>query len=99
MRKFILDFEFNEVTGETRIVVDFNDDSMSNIEINEAIRNGEMLESVILEAGKVFGEQVAARVRSGEIAAVCLDHHPELRSSDGGVLISQDVQVKKDIRQ
>lgn len=99
MRKFILDFEFNEATGETRIAVDFNDNSMSNIEINEAIRSGEMLDSVILEVGKLFGQQIADRVKSGEIAAVCLDHHPELRSNAGGILINQDVVVKQEIKQ
>ena len=99
MRKFILDFEFNETTGETRIVVDFHDESMSNMEINESIKNGEMLEAVIKETGKLFGEQIANRVKSGEVAAVCLDHHPELRSSVSGILINQDVVAKKEIKQ
>jgi len=99
MRKFILDFEFNEKNGETRIVVDFNDPSMSNIEINEAIRSGELLEEVLKEAAGIFGENVANRVRSGEIAAVCLDHHPELRSCDGAILINQQIDAKKEIKQ
>lgn len=99
MRKFILDFEFNEKTGATRIVVDFNDPSMSNVEINEAIRNGELLEEVLKEAGRVFGNNVANRVRNGEIAAVCLDHHPELRKDEGGIKINQQNETKQEIKQ
>ncbi|HNX74161.1 MAG TPA: hypothetical protein PLM07_02625 [Candidatus Rifleibacterium sp.] len=99
MRKFILDFEFNETTGATRIIVDFSDPSMSNVEINEAIRNGELLEEVLKEAGQVFGDNVANRVRNGEIAAVCLDHHPELRKDGGAVQINQPVAVKREIKQ
>jgi len=99
MRKFILDFEFNEKNGATRIVVDFNDPSMSNIEINEAIRSGELLEAVLKEAASIFGENIANRVRNGEIAAVCLDHHPELRSCDGAIQINQQVETKKEIKQ
>ena len=99
MRKFILDFEFNETTGATRIIVDFSDPSMSNIEINDAIRNGELLEEVLKEAGQVFGENVANRVRTGEIAAVCLDHHPELRKDDGAIQINQPIEAKREIKQ
>ncbi|MDD3147276.1 MAG: hypothetical protein PHD82_08245 [Candidatus Riflebacteria bacterium] len=99
MRKFILDFEFNEKTGATRIVVDFNDPSMSTIEINEAIRNGEILEEVLKETGRLFGDNVASRVRNGEIAAVCLDHHPELRKDDGGIQINQEITTKREVKQ
>lgn len=99
MRKFILDFEFNEQTGETRIVVDFNDSSMSSIEINEAIRSGEMLDLVLVEAGRLFGENVAEQVRSGKIAAVCLDNHPELRKGGGAIKINQDADTRREIEQ
>lgn len=99
MRKFILDFEFNEKTGTTRIVVDFNDPSMSNIEINDAIRSGELLDEILKEAGKLFGDNVANRVRNGEIAAVCLDHHPELRKDDGAIQINQQIETKREIKQ
>ena len=99
MRKFIIDFEFNEKTGSTRIVVDFNDPSMSNVEINDAIRSGELLEEVLKETGRVFGNNVASRVRNGEIAAVCLDHHPELRKDEGGIKINQEIETKREIKQ
>lgn len=99
MRKFIIDFEFNEITGATRIVVDFNDDSMSAVEINEAIRSGELLEEVVKQAAGIFGENVAQQVRSGQIAAVCLDHHPELRSGEGGILINTQQEQKREIKQ
>lgn len=99
MRKFIIDFEFNEVTGATRIVVDFNDDSMSAVEINDAIRSGELLEDVLKEAARIFGDDVAQQVRSGQIAAVCLDHHPELRSSDSGILINTPTEQKQELKQ
>ena len=99
MRKFILDLEFNEVTGTTRIVVDFNDNSMSNLEINEAIKSGEMLDAIIEQAEKIFGEQLAKQVRNGQIAAVCLDNHPELRNNDGGILINEPGKSKQEIKQ
>lgn len=99
MRKFIIDFEFNEKTGESRIVVDFNDDSMSAIEINDAIRSGELLEEVIKQAGSIFGGNVADQVRNGRIAAVCLDHHPELKASGAGILINQNNETKQELKQ
>lgn len=99
MRKFILDFEFNEQSGETRIVVDFNDPSMSNVEINEAIRSGELLDLVLLEAGRLFGENVAGQVRDGKIAAVCLDHHPELRQGAAAIQINQQTGTKRELKQ
>ncbi|MBF0406378.1 MAG: hypothetical protein HQM10_03410 [Candidatus Riflebacteria bacterium] len=99
MRKFIIDFEFNEVTGATRILVDFNDDSMSSVEINDAIRSGELLEEVLKQTAGVFGNTIAEQVRSGKIAAVCLDHHPELRSNESGILINAQTQQKRELKQ
>ncbi len=99
MRKFIIDFEFNQTTGATRIIVDFNDPSMSSIEINEAIRNGELLEDVLKETGRLFGDNVADQVRKGEIAAVCLDHHPELRKNEGELIINQQQETRREIKQ
>jgi len=99
LRKFIIDFEFNESTGESRITVDFNDDSMSAIEINDAIRSGELLEEVIKQASAIFGNNVADQVRSGKIAAVCLDHHPELKSSGTGIMINQTSENKQELKQ
>ncbi|GAB4271558.1 MAG: hypothetical protein Kow0029_09380 [Candidatus Rifleibacteriota bacterium] len=99
MKKFTLDFEFNEVTGSTRILVDFNDDSMTAIEINEAIRSGELLEEVIAQASAVFGENVAEEIRNGSISAVCLDNHPELKSADGGILSNSSENQKQEIEQ
>lgn len=99
MKKFTLDFEFNEVTGASRIVVDFNDDSMTAVEINEAIRSGELLEDVVRQAAEVFGENVAGQVRNGNLKAICLDNHPELKDSDAGILINIDQSGKQEIEQ
>ena len=99
MRKFIIDFEYNEASGRSSIVVDFNDDSMTNIEINEAVRSGEILEEVVKQAALIFGEEVAQQVRDGRIEAICLDHHPELKRSDGGVLINEEAVRKQEVKQ
>ncbi len=99
MKRFTLDFEFNEVTGSSRIVVDFNDDSMTAIEINEAIRSGELLEQAVRQAAEVFGETVAQQVRDGRMAAVCLDHHPELRNEEAGILIDSEQSGRQEIKQ
>lgn len=99
MKRFTLDFEFNEVTGSSRIVVDFNDDSMTAIEINEAIRSGELLEEVVRQAAEVFGNNVAQQVRDGRMTAVCLDNHPELKDSDEGILINAEQKGRQEIKQ
>lgn len=99
MRKFTLDFEFNEVTGSSRIVVDFNDDSMTAVEINEAIKSGELLEEVVRQAAEVFGENVAQQVKNGNLKAICLDHHPELKNSDTGILIDVEQTSRQEIKQ
>lgn len=99
MRKFIIDFEYNEASGRSSIVVDFNDDSMTNIEINEAVRSGEILEEVIKQTALIFGEDVAQQVRDGRLAAVCLDHHPELKRGDAGILINEEAVRKQEVKQ
>lgn len=99
MKRFTLDFEFNEVTGTSRIVVDFNDDSMTAVEINEAIKSGELLEEVVRQAADVFGENVAQQVRAGNLKAICLDHHPELKNADAGILINTGQTAKQELKQ
>lgn len=101
MKTIYLDLEFNEITGTTRIVIDFNDDSMSTFELNQAIKDGTLLEEVLVRAAELFGEKVAQDVRDGRIEAICLDNHPELRSSQGGVLINSDqaTDERQDIKQ
>lgn len=99
MKRFTIDFEFNEITGSSRILVDFNDDSMTAIEINEAIKSGEMLEEVVQKASQVFGDNVAQQIRDGRMAAVCLDNHPELKSSEGGILINSSETTKQELKQ
>ncbi len=99
MRKFIIDFEYNEASGRSSIVVDFNDDSMTNVEINEAVRSGEILEEVIAQTAVIFGEEVAQQVRDGRLQAICLDHHPELKESDAGILLNQEAVRKQEIKQ
>ncbi len=78
MRKIILDFSFDQRTGEANIVVDYEDPELSTLELNEAIRSGEIRDEVIALAGRMFGEDVAGRLRDGKIPLVCTDHHPEL---------------------
>ena len=99
MKKFILDLEFNEKTGASRILVDFEDSSMTNIEINEAIRSGEMLDEVIDQVAKVLGENIASQVRNGSLEAVCLDNHPELKDSQAGILINSEEVINREIKQ
>ncbi len=99
MKKFIIDFEYNEATGLSSIVVDFNDDSMTNVEINEAVRSGEVLEEAIKQAALIFGDDVAQQVRDGRLQAICLDHHPELKSSESGILLNQEAVTKQELKQ
>ncbi len=99
MKKFTLDFEFNEVTGNSRIVVDFNDDSMTQVEINESIRSGELLEEVVKQAAGLFGENVAQQIRNGNLTAICLDNHPELKDSAEGILLNSDQNSPQEIKQ
>ncbi|MDN5279242.1 MAG: hypothetical protein PWR01_3207 [Clostridiales bacterium] len=99
MKRFTLDFEFNEVTGSSRILVDFHDDSMTAIEINEAIRSGELLEEVVQQASQVFGENVGQQIRDGRLTAICLDNHPEEKGADAGIIINTEVSGKQEIKQ
>src|SRR5690606_4533436 len=79
MRKYILDFVFDEFTGQSKVVIDVNDDSMTVFELNEAIRDGELREEVTILAGKIFGEETEQSIRDGKTELVCLDDHPEER--------------------
>ncbi len=99
MKKFIIDFEFNERTGESRVVIDFVDESMSALEMNEAIRSGDVQNEVADQAATLLGAEVAAGVRNGTIKLVCLDHHPELRRDTPGVALATAEAQKKVIKQ
>ena len=99
MKRFTLDFEFNEVTGSSRILVDFNDDSMTAIEINDAIRSGELLDEVVEQASQIFGDNVAQQIKDGRMTAVCLDNHPELKDSESGILINTEQTGKQEVKQ
>ncbi|MCK9456079.1 MAG: hypothetical protein PHF08_02480 [Candidatus Riflebacteria bacterium] len=92
--KILLDLEFNQTTGETRIVVEVIDTSLSTIELNEEIRSGNMLKTVLKEAEKMFGKDLVNRVKDGSIKAICLDNHPELKNNSEGILISEENEVK-----
>lgn len=74
---YILDFAFDEKTGETKIVVDFFDESMNTMEMNLAIRDGEIRENITKKVGQIFGLEVEEQLRNGQIDLVCLDDHPE----------------------
>lgn len=92
--KILLDLEFNQTTGETRIVVEVIDTSLSTIELNEEIRSGNMLKTVLKEAEKMFGKDLVNRVKDGNIKAICLDNHPELKNNSEGILISEENEIK-----
>lgn len=92
--KILLDLEFNQTTGETRIVVEVIDTSLSTIELNEEIRSGNMLKTVLKEAEKMFGKDLVNRVKDGSIKAICLDNHPELKNNSEGILISEENEIK-----
>lgn len=78
MARYTLDFLFDERTGESRIVIDFQDDSLSTLEINDNIRSGELKERIVELATGMFGPEIGEGVRAGRIPVVCLDDHPEL---------------------
>jgi nanoRNase/pAp phosphatase (c-di-AMP/oligoRNAs hydrolase) len=90
MRKFILDFVFNEKTGESKIVIDFNDDSMSALEMNESIRDGQVREDVLNVTESVFGKDIADQARANRIKLVCLDHHPEANKDAPGIALTEE---------
>lgn len=77
MRKYILDFMFNERTGATNIVVDFHDQSMTALEINEGIRDGSLRDELLGVVEDFFGDKIADDVRNGKIDMICLDDHPQ----------------------
>lgn len=77
MRHWILDFVFDVDSGQSRLVIDFNDDSLTVLEINSMIQDDEIRQEVIDLAGKIFGEELAGRLRSGELPLVCLDDEPK----------------------
>ena len=100
MSKMLLDFQFDQITGESRIVIDFHDETMTALEINEAIRSGEIREQVVEMAETILGEDIARRVRLGEIRLVCLDHEPELGPGpDSAIPLENPVDSRKKIGQ
>lgn len=99
MIKFVLDFEFDETTGATSLTIDFQDASLTSFEINESIKSGEVLEKVIDQARKIFGNDIADKVESGELKAICLDNHPELKNNEGGILINSTSEQREKIGQ
>lgn len=91
MRQWILDFVFDEVSGQCRLLIDFNDASLTTLEINSMIQDGELREEVIGLAGEIFGEALAERLRSGELPLVCLDDEPREQPRDTLALPQQQL--------
>lgn len=87
---YILDFVFNENTGESQITVDFYDESLTNMEINLAIMDGEIRENVTRKVGEIFGSDIENQVRNGNINLVCLDDHPDDKNNISKNLNSLD---------
>ena len=79
MSRYILDLIFDERSGDVKVVVDFHDPSLTSFEINQAIREGELREELLGVVAQVLGNELAERVRGGEVDMVCLDDQPELR--------------------
>lgn len=77
MRHWILDFVFDVDSGQSRLVIDYNDSSLTTLEINTMIQDGEIREEVMTLAGRLFGSELEARLRSGELPLVCLDEEPK----------------------
>ena len=77
MRHWILDFVFDLQSGQSRLVIDYDDHSLTALEINSMIQVGEVREEVMTLAGQIFGAELEARLRSGELPLVCLDDQPD----------------------
>ncbi|WP_372365591.1 hypothetical protein [Candidatus Uabimicrobium sp. HlEnr_7] len=82
MRKYILDFVFNERTGATNIVVDFHDQSMTPLEINTGIRDGSLRDELLEVVKDFFGDKIADEVKSGKLDMICLDDEPQVSQVD-----------------
>ena len=76
MKKYVLDFEFDESSGESYLLIDVQDESMTALELNEAIQSGETRDEVLRLTEELFGSRLAEQVRSGRLPLVCLDDHP-----------------------
>lgn len=97
MRKFTLDFLFDEITGESKILIDYNDSSLTVWELNQAVKDGEIREEIYSLAGKIFGEEIESQIRSGKLPVVCLDDHPEEKESIINNSLNKEVHdLKKD---
>ena len=81
MAKFIIDLVFNEETGDLQLTVDFNDPSMTALELNEGIQSGEIREDVLHMVEEVFGTELARDIRAGNTEMICLDHDPDGQSA------------------
>lgn len=101
MKTLELDLEFNEVTGTSRILIHFNDDSMSNFELNQAVKDGTVMNEILEKTAEIFGKKIAEDVRTGKIKSVCLDEHPELRTDEEGIEIqvSESINIKQELKQ
>ena len=99
MKRITIELDFNQLTGQSRILVDINDDSMTTFEINQSIKDGEMISEVIDQIGKIFGDPLAQKARDGEIELVCLDNNPHLKPDSGATLIKVEEQSRKEIKQ
>jgi len=97
MSKYVLDFVFDERTGETKVTIDFLDDSMSALEMNEAVRSGEIREKTLDIVEKVLGSEVAEKVRKGKIELVCLDHNPDRKKPAPGIALPDEIGQKRGI--
>jgi hypothetical protein len=92
--KILMDLEFNQRTGETRIIVEVVDNSLTTLELNEEIRSGNMLNTVLRESEKIFGKDLVNRIKDGSIKAICLDNHPKLKTNTDGILCSEENENK-----
>ena len=78
-QQFIIDFYYNEKTGEPAFFIDYNDDSLTQFELNQAVHDGEIRQQILGVIAKLFGPELQQQVAAGNIPLICLDQHPEER--------------------
>ena len=78
-QKFIIDFHYNEKTGEPAFFIDYNDDSLTQFELHQAVHDGEIRQQILGVIAALFGPDMQQQVAAGQIPLICLDQHPEER--------------------
>lgn len=94
-----MDFIFDEKTGKSSILIDFQDEEMTALEMNETIRSGELRERILEAAEAMLGTKARQDLESGRIGLVCLDNEPGGGPTAAEQRISDTIASKKEIEQ